>query len=947
MENEDEATRIVLESLGSKLASTSTYEASVIRNATLSSAPRLKGVGFPDLREIAPSFQSKNKNLRQDLRSDIPHIKTILARTSASLKKLLSSTSKNMKSITKSMYSDREKYDDDIKIEVWESKEANLLRMKIQILTQFLQTHAPYHDGPKQNKSIANNDFLDIMSKSEWETIKEEQRQYDKQRRSILLSSSLSIKKTKLYSPDQYESIKKKGKDKVSASKSNIRLSRTQRLEGIKDGSLDLDDAGSTNDFGAQILSLRKNPKTMMEWKLFNVDKHQQRLKCEEGQGSEEDEHWKKIYRQKQQRRKERKERRQRRRDILQNENQSTSKNTALHDKNKKNIEHINDYGEENEWHENSIIENKEINSNLSNLSMSNGIQTNEDTKAEIESKIASSPRSSAISDNNSLTIPPTEKKAASETPKSVSCPLCHRTFPLPATNKKSLCDDEIANEFLSKHMDRCQRRGRKRKAVGSYVEADEGHDMNESEKFTQDYSMLTKIEIDGGNNEESYIDNYGNNKTKKSNNVPNKTLNGKNKGQSDISEKCSFIKEKNTNRTMGMKTQIITKNKKNMYKSSPKKNSLACSVDDFELTVYTDRVEEWIDDEIINASLNSTNKMAEHDPNEKPPGMAFYPPSLVVPAWINNRLFTYQRTGLKWMYELHKQDSGGIIGDEMGLGKTIQICAFLQSMILSRQISSILIVCPATLLMHWMQELSKWAPGLRRILIHKAGEKADGFTREVSMKLLSTLDQWISCARKEFVNEPLNEEDLKEEEIELKALGDGIYDSSCSFCGTGYVVVTTYENIRRKSLIWTDHQWDYIILDEGQKIRNPDADVTLSCKRFKTTHRLLLSGTPIQNDLKELWSLFDFVFPGRLGTLPTFESEFADPIKRGGYSNAPPMQVQTAYRCALMLKDMINPYLLRRQKKDVKEVSRYAQEIQLSLYCLVCILNCLRLMTY
>jgi hypothetical protein len=94
------------------------------------------------------------------------------------------------------------------------------------------------------------------------------------------------------------------------------------------------------------------------------------------------------------------------------------------------------------------------------------------------------------------------------------------------------------------------------------------------------------------------------------------------------------------------------------------------------------------------------------------------------------------------------------------------------------------------------------------------------------------------------------------------------------------------------------------------------------------------LSGTPIQNDLRELWSLFDFVFPGRLGTLPAFEQEFADPIKRGGYSNASPMQVQLAYRCALVLRDMINPYLLRRLKKDVKEVNRMPGKKEQVLFC-------------
>ena len=94
------------------------------------------------------------------------------------------------------------------------------------------------------------------------------------------------------------------------------------------------------------------------------------------------------------------------------------------------------------------------------------------------------------------------------------------------------------------------------------------------------------------------------------------------------------------------------------------------------------------------------------------------------------------------------------------------------------------------------------------------------------------------------------------------------------------------------------------------------------------------MSGTPIQNDLRELWSLFDFIFPGRLGTLPAFEQEFADPIKRGGYSNASPMQVQVAYRCALILKDLINPYLLRRLKKDIKEVSRMPGKKEQVLFC-------------
>lgn len=105
-------------------------------------------------------------------------------------------------------------------------------------------------------------------------------------------------------------------------------------------------------------------------------------------------------------------------------------------------------------------------------------------------------------------------------------------------------------------------------------------------------------------------------------------------------------------------------------------------------------------------------------------------------------------------------------------------------------------------------------------------------------------------------------------------------------------------------------------------------------CKSLRTVHRLLLSGTPIQNNLRELWSLFDFVHPGRLGTLPAFEVEFADPIKVGGFTNASPMQVQLAYRCAMVLKDLIGPYLLRRQKKDIKEVTRMPGKTEQVLFC-------------
>lgn len=334
--------------------------------------------------------------------------------------------------------------------------------------------------------------------------------------------------------------------------------------------------------------------------------------------------------------------------------------------------------------------------------------------------------------------------------------------------------------------------------------------------------------------------------------------------------------------------------------------------IDDFDEHDYEDRVDDWLENGISNMK-----NMSEKLDSDETPGAVVIDGEYEIPAWINDRLFGYQRTGLRWLWELHQQECGGILGDEMGLGKTIQICSFLGSMASSRKLKSVLIIAPATLLSHWLTELSIWAPGLRRILLHSSGE----YNRTPSRSIFKRLDTWLNHARADRLNEPIDEKDFNEHDPNL-------------FIGTGYVVLTTYDNIRRHAETWVAHQWSYVIVDEGQKIRNPDADVTIACKRLRTSNRILLSGTPIQNDLRELWSLFDFVFPGRLGTLPVFLAEFADPIKRGGYSNASPMQVQLAYRCALVLRDLINPYLLRRQKKDIEEITRMPGKTENVLFC-------------
>ncbi|XP_026954350.1 DNA excision repair protein ERCC-6 isoform X2 [Sagmatias obliquidens] len=268
------------------------------------------------------------------------------------------------------------------------------------------------------------------------------------------------------------------------------------------------------------------------------------------------------------------------------------------------------------------------------------------------------------------------------------------------------------------------------------------------------------------------------------------------------------------------------------------------------------------------------------------------------VPGFLFKKLFKYQQTGVRWLWELHCQQAGGILGDEMGLGKTIQIIAFLAGLSYSKirtrgsnyrfeGLGPTIIVCPTTVMHQWVKEFHTWWPPFRVAVLHETGS----FTHK------------------------------KEKLIRDIAHCHGI-------------LITSYSYVRLMQDDISRHDWHYVILDEGHKIRNPNAAITLACKQFRTPHRIILSGSPMQNNLRELWSLFDFIFPGKLGTLPVFMEQFSVPITMGGYSNASPVQVKTAYKCACVLRDTINPYLLRRMKSDVKMSLSLPDKNEQVLFC-------------
>ena len=256
----------------------------------------------------------------------------------------------------------------------------------------------------------------------------------------------------------------------------------------------------------------------------------------------------------------------------------------------------------------------------------------------------------------------------------------------------------------------------------------------------------------------------------------------------------------------------------------------------------------------------------------------------LKIPESIFNNLFDYQKVGVQWLWELHCQRAGGIIGDEMGLGKTIQVLAFLGSLHFSNMYKPSIVVCPVTLLRQWKREARKWYPSFRVEILH------DSAVVGVRKKKQSESDE------SDFESEGSFE---SEHERVLPSRSAKKWDSLIKRVSTSDsgLLITTYEQLRILGEKLLDFEWGYAVLDEGHRIRNPNAEVTIVCKQLQTVHRIIMTGAPIQNKLSELWSLFDFVFPGKLGVLPVFEAEFAVPIQVGGYANASPLQVSTAYR--------------------------------------------------
>ncbi len=238
-----------------------------------------------------------------------------------------------------------------------------------------------------------------------------------------------------------------------------------------------------------------------------------------------------------------------------------------------------------------------------------------------------------------------------------------------------------------------------------------------------------------------------------------------------------------------------------------------------------------------------------------------------------------YQQGGVNWLRLLSRLGLGACLADDMGLGKTMQIIALL--LVEKKRLSErpALLVLPASLLTNWQAELARFAPSLRCLFLHSSQ-----FNKTFNKKALAAMADDPTA---------LNNID---------------------------VVLTTYGTLMRQEWLQQQH-WQLLILDEAQAIKNPASRQTKAVKQIKATSRIALTGTPIENRLSDLWSLFDFLNPGLLGSAKRFKGFVKTLAEREHDQYAP-------------LRNLVSPYILRRMKTDRSIISDLPEKTELSAYC-------------
>lgn len=226
------------------------------------------------------------------------------------------------------------------------------------------------------------------------------------------------------------------------------------------------------------------------------------------------------------------------------------------------------------------------------------------------------------------------------------------------------------------------------------------------------------------------------------------------------------------------------------------------------------------------------------------------------VPSALSGTLRTYQKDGYRWMRVLFEHGFGGILADDMGLGKTVQALSLLLSLKEEGKGGTTLIVSPASLVFNWKAECTKFTPSLNAVTVTGSAKERE--------KIISSAQD---------------------------------YD----------ILITSYDLLKRDILLYEGIKFNLEIIDEAQFIKNHNTAQAKAVRAISSKHRLALTGTPIENRLIELWSIFEYLMPGFLFTQESFKKYISNPIEKNGDKEA-----------AARLRKLTGPFILRRIKSDV-----------------------------
>ena len=243
--------------------------------------------------------------------------------------------------------------------------------------------------------------------------------------------------------------------------------------------------------------------------------------------------------------------------------------------------------------------------------------------------------------------------------------------------------------------------------------------------------------------------------------------------------------------------------------------------------------------------------------------------------AGLRTELRPYQKLGVQWLWTLRGLKLGGCLADDMGLGKTIQVLGLLSLSQRNKEPGTDLLVVPASLVDNWRLEIERFAPQLEVLIAHPSHIPTPALAR------------------------------LSKKDVDA-------HDA----------VITTYGTAMRTEWM-RSHAWRNVILDEAQAIKNPGAKQTTAIKALHSTWRLALTGTPVENRLGDLWSIFDFLNPGLLGSARAF-NRFCKAMASGTYGGYAP------------LRKLVQPYVLRRLKTDKRVIADLPDKTEVTAYCLL-----------